>query len=300
MVSCLVIFRYLLLSAFFLVQGCTNLSTFSNRQAMQQLMITEPLPVNYKHEVAIASLSQAILRADVSNAQRAEFYYQRGTYYDKVGLRTLAFFDFKHALTLKPDLVEAYNFIGIHFTQLQQFTQAFDAFDSALDLDPEHEYAYLNRGIALYFADRPSLAKEDLLAFLNKQPKDPYRVIWLYFAEQAMNDPQAMQNLSMRRAALPNNVWGIHIVDLFLGYLPEEKLLALVSNNVNDHKELIEKLCEAYFYLGKLNEINGNKPVAENYFKLALATKVYEFVEHRYAKLALDLINETQVETQSN
>lgn len=288
--------RYLFLFTFLFLQGCTSFSSIDNNQAMKKLVISAPLPINYKHEVAIASLSQAIQRADVSNAQRAEFYYQRGTYYDKVGLRTLAFFDFKHALQLKPDLVEAYNFLGIHFTQLQQFTQAFDAFDSALDLEPEHEYAYLNRGIALYFAGRPSLAKEDLDTFLAKQPNDPYRVIWLYFAEVAMNDPQALEKLNTRRAMLPNNIWGIHIVDLFLNNLPEQKLLSLVSHNVESEKELIEKLCEAYFYLGKLNELNGNKTAAESYFKLALSTKVYEFVEHRYAKLELDLMHVSQAE----
>lgn len=291
-----VIFRSLFLFIFFTIQACTQLTPVNNGTAMQQLNIAQPLPINYKHEVAIASLSQAIQRADVSNAQRAEFYYQRGTYYDKVGLRTLAFFDFKHALKLKPDLVEAYNFIGIHFTQLQEFTQAFDAFDSALELEPEHEYAYLNRGIALYFAGRPQLAKYDLLAFFEKQPKDPYRVIWLYFAEQATNDPLALANLKQRKQRIPNNVWGVHIIDLFLGKVPENSLLPLISRNVASEQELIERLCEAYFYLGKLNDIQGNNQVAANYYKLALSTKVYEFVEHRYAKLELDLMQLAKVD----
>ena len=293
-------FRFLTLFFLCSLQACTQLASVNNSEAMQQIAISEPLPINYKHEVAIASLSQAIQRADVSNTQRAEFYYQRGTYYDKVGLRTLAFFDFKHALKLQPDLVEAYNFIGIHFTQLQQFTQAFDAFDSALDLQPEHEYAYLNRGIALYFAGRPELAKEDLQTFLQKQPKDPYRVIWLYFSEVAMQNPQAMANLIERKQQVPNNIWGIHIIDLFLGNIQEDELLRLIALNTKNKKELIEKLCEAYFYLGKLSDINGRKKDAERYFNLALATNVYEFVEHRYAKLELDLMYVTEIETKAN
>lgn len=272
----------------------------NNRTAMQQLAISEPLEINYKHEVAIASLSQAIQRADVSNAQRAEFYYQRGTYYDKVGLRTLAFFDFRHALKLKPDLVEAYNFIGIHYTQQQQFTQAFDAFDSVLELAPEHEYAYLNRGIALYFADRPQLATNDLYAFWQKEPQDPYRVIWLFFAELDTNANNAVTNLRIRRQQVPNNIWGVHIIDLFLGRIPEDYLLQLIARNTENKKELAEKLCEAYFYLGKYNDIRGISDVAEHYFRMALATNVYEFVEHRYAKLELELMHITRVETLTN
>jgi hypothetical protein len=38
-------------------------------------------------------------------------------------------------------MVDAYNFIGIHFTQLQEFNQAYDAFDSAIELAPDHEFA---------------------------------------------------------------------------------------------------------------------------------------------------------------
>ena len=276
-------------------QACASLKPVDHTKALEQLVITEPMPINYKHEVAIASLTDAIQRADVSSGQRASFYYQRGTYYDKVGLRTLAFFDFKHALKLKPDLVEAYNFIGIHFTQLQQFDQAFESFDSALELNPEHEYAYLNRGIALYFAERPELAKDDLLTFLNKQPKDPYRAIWLYFAEHDINKEEALTNLAVRKNAIANNVWGIHIIEFFLGNISEAQLLALVTYNVESQKELTEKLCEAYFYLAKYKENLGLTKQAAAYYKLALATNVYEFVEHRYAKLSLDYITANQV-----
>ena len=41
---------------------------------------------------------------------------------------------------------------------MQQYEQAYEFFDSALELNEQHEYAYLNRGIALY-ADRPLLAQ---------------------------------------------------------------------------------------------------------------------------------------------
>jgi lipoprotein NlpI len=46
--------------------------------------------------------------------------------------------------------------------------------------------------------------------------------------------------------------------------------------------------------LGKFNQRLGQNASAANYFKLALATNVYEFVEHRYAKLELDLMR-TQI-----
>jgi lipoprotein NlpI len=57
---------------------------------------------------------------------------------------------------------------------------------------------------------------------------------------------------------------------------------------------LTDRLSEAYFYLGKYNQILANDNAAANFFKLSLSTNVYEFVEHRYAKLELDLMRTTK------
>jgi lipoprotein NlpI len=99
---------------------------------MDRLLIAEPLPVNYKSEVAIARLTDVLQRAELTQEQRAQLYYDRGVRYDSVGLVNLARLDFNRALRLKPDLYDAYNFIGIQFTQLQEFIQAYDAFDYLL------------------------------------------------------------------------------------------------------------------------------------------------------------------------
>jgi len=106
--------KVLLVSGLLLTQAC---STTNNQQsAIGDLIIAEPIAISYKNEIALARLTQVLLRAEISDGQRAELLYQRGVEYDKVGLRALARFDFNQALTLKPDMVDAYNFIGIHFT----------------------------------------------------------------------------------------------------------------------------------------------------------------------------------------
>ncbi len=141
-----------------LTQGCVSLNKSSNSvnsSAMSQLVIAEPLAINFKSEIAIARLSEVINRVKITDDQKAQLHYDRGVLYDSVGLRSLARLDFSHALQLKPDLIDAYNFLGIHFTQLKEFSQAYEKFDSVLELAPEHEYVHLNRGIALYYGDRP-------------------------------------------------------------------------------------------------------------------------------------------------
>jgi lipoprotein NlpI len=257
---------------------------------MNNLVIVEPLALNFKSEVAIARLSEVINRAQITDEQRAQLFYDRGVRYDSVGLRSLARFDFSQALQLKPDLIDAYNFLGIHYTQLQEFSQAYEKFDSALDLAPEHEYAYLNRGIALYYGSRPELASLDFKAFHNKQLGDPYRLLWLYLTEYDIDPTTAKLNLQSRAQQVNENTWAKQVIYLYLGDITQAQFINNLTYNVSSNKELTERLCEAYFYLGKYNQTLGYIGSAANFFKLALSTNVYEFVEHRYAKLELDLM----------
>ncbi len=273
------------------VQGCA--STNSANDTVGNLVIAEPLPINYKSEVALARLTEVIQRAEINDVQKAQLYYDRGVIYDSVGLRNLARLDFNRALRLKPDLVDAYNFLGIHFTQLQEFNQAYDQFDSAIDLAPEHEFAFLNRGIALYYGGRPQLAADDFEVFLSKQVNDPYRVLWLYLAEKDVDQELALVNLAERAKMVGDHVWAKQVIRLYLGELSQDKFIAQLTENVETNKALTDRLCEAYFYLGKYALFNGHEHAAMNFFKLALSTNVYEFVEHRYAKLELDLLRDT-------
>jgi len=281
--------------SFILIQGCTTTETARKSSAIGQLVIAEPLPVNYKSEVALARMSEIIQRAEITDEQRAQMFYDRGVIYDSVGLRSLARLDFNRALRLKPDMVEAYNFLGIHYVQLQEFTQAYDAFDSAIELTPEHEYAYLNRGIALYYGGRSELAVEDITTFYQHQTDDPYRLLWLYLVERDVDEIKALNSLQQRSAKVAANVWAKEIIKLYLDEISQQEFIRLITANVRSNKELTERLCEAYFYLGKLNQLQGNRRIAANFFKLALSTNVYEFVEHRYAKLELDLMRQAVV-----
>jgi lipoprotein NlpI len=289
----------LLLCSVLLTQGCASSQVNSNGNVsssiMNNIVIAEPLGVNYKSEITIARLTEVINRAKITEDQRAQLFYDRGVLYDSVGLRSLARFDFSHALQLKPDLIDAYNFLGIHYTQLQEFAQAYEQFDSALDLSPEHEYAYLNRGIALYYGSRPELASIDFKAFHQKQQDDPYRLLWLYLTEYEVDPLAAKYSLKQRAEIVDERTWAKQVIYLYLGEISQSEFVKGLTKDVRSNKELTERLCEAYFYLGKYNQTLGYRGSAANYFKLALSTNVYEFVEHRYAKLELDLMRTKKV-----
>ena len=173
---------------------------------------------------------------------------------------------------------------------MMQYTKAYEMFDNVLELDGEHEYAYLNRGIALYYGARPQLAVTDLRSFLDFAPDDPYRVLWLYLAQRDIDVEAALSQLNTSKQALDPQNWAYNLVALYAGDIDEETLLNGISQGVESQQELSQRLCEAYFYLAKLHQAKGEETLATDYFRLALSTNVYEFVEYKYARLELAIM----------
>jgi lipoprotein NlpI len=287
------------LSAFLF--GCANNSnSMQGNQQMGNLLLAEPAPMNQRSQLAIARYSHILANTDLEDEQRAQLLHQRGTLYDSVGLSGLAQYDFNQAIQLKPDLAEAYNSMGVHYTQQMDFIQAYEAFDASLDINPDMEFAFLNRGIALYYGGRPDLAVRDFGTFYNRNASDPYRALWSYLASSEINKSQAMSELAQQRKNLDESNWATQLVDLYLEKTTESELLNALISGVTSQQQLTDRLCEAYFYLGKYHSARGNRGVASNYFKLALSTNVFEYVEHRYARLELNLLRDEANKTLVN
>ncbi|PKH05211.1 lipoprotein NlpI [Moritella sp. Urea-trap-13] len=283
-----------LLIATALLSGCSSLSgSFStDDRKPSELILAEPLQVNYQTEIMLMRYSQLILDAKDDRSRQARYFYERGLLADSMGLRSLAHADFQRSLTLQPDFVPAYNFIGLYMTQTEQFDEAFDAYDSIAQLDPENNYVFLNRGIALYYGERYGLAINDLVSAYNEAPNDPFRTLWLYYPEYQVNAEEALKSVQARYNQHIDDVWSWNIVALYTQELSETQLLAklldgLDKNDPSYNKILAHRLTETYFYLGKYKALMDDDNAAESYFKLALSNNVYEFIEHGYARLEL-------------
>jgi lipoprotein NlpI len=263
---------------------------------MGNLLLAEPEPVNTRSQMAIARYNHILTQAPLKENERAELLFQRGMLYDSVGLSGLARYDFVQALQLKPDMAEAHNSIGIHHIQQMDFIQAYESFDSTLDINPDYDFAILNRGIALYYGGRSELALSDLNRFYEKDKQDPYRVLWSFIVEQNVNRERALANLAVYRDSLDNKNWATSIVDFYLGKVDETAVIADLVDDVKSQKQLNDRLCEAYFYLGKYHSDLGNEVKASNYFKLSLSTNVFEYVEHRFSRVELVRLRERRNE----
>lgn len=286
--------KSIIVIALFGLAGCQSTSstkpttdTQQTNSPFGQLIISEPLAVDFKKEVALARISDFLTKEDISNEQRAKAFYDRGLLYDSFGLPSLARIDYNRALRVNPQMAEAYNHVGIHFTLVGQFDKAYEAFDATIELAPEHQYVYLNRGISQYYGGREKLAVKDLTTFQNFDVTDPYRAIWRYLAEHKIDKAQALKNLRQNREKIAADAWGRQIVDLFLMNMSQAQFINGLTQNVESPNHMAERLCEAYFYLGIFARMYNQPELALNYFKLALATNVYEFVEHRYSRREL-------------
>jgi lipoprotein NlpI len=276
----------LLLCAAVSISGCVSTPQAPQGVLVEDPLFPEPQAVPMRSEIAISRMSEILQSAKLDKAQQAQLYYERGVMYDSVGLSVLARIDFIRALRLKPDMADAYNFVGIHHTLNGDYDSAFEAFDSALELNPKYQYAYLNRGIALQYDDKLDLAIQDFIKFQSLQPNDPYRALWRFFAESEKDLPGAKATLLQSKAGLDQQVWATQIVAFYLGEISEDELTAIAAEAA-DPKQLAEQLCELYFYLGKWQIMQNNPTAAAKSFKLALATNVYEYVEYRHARIEL-------------
>ncbi len=280
--------RWCIVATAISLAGCSN----SNWRKNEVLAV--PLQPTLQQEVILARMEQILASRALTDDERAQLLYERGVLYDSLGLRALARNDFSQALSIRPDMPEVFNYLGIYLTQAGNFDAAYEAFDSVLELDPTYNYAHLNRGIALYYGGRYKLAQDDLLAFYQDDPNDPFRSLWLYLVESRMDADKAKVALKQRYDKAVKDQWGWNIVEFYLGDISEATLMERLKADATDNTSLAEHLSETNFYLGKYYLSLGEKDNAEALFKLAVANNVNNFVEHRYALLELAQLGQAQ------
>ncbi|KJG37217.1 lipoprotein NlpI [Photobacterium angustum] len=275
-------FTFAVMTVAMMLTGCSAMPTKWTHPPM-----AIPFQPTLQQQIQLARIDQILQRDDIPQATLAKIYYERGLVNDSLGLRDLARLDFNKSLTLEPNQPDLYNVLGVYFTQMAHFDAAYEAFDSTLELAPNHLYAQRNRGIALYYGERYELANQDLLPHYEQDHNDPYRVIWLYLNDVELTPEKAQAQLKQRYDASDKKAWGWQLVRLFLGQITERQLLSDIAEQSENNDQLAEHLTEAYFYLGKRHQNNQDYSTAVMLYKLALAGNVYEFIEHRLSLLEL-------------
>lgn len=277
-------FQCCCIGAVTLLSGCASHYT-SNEYWLYPPMAV-PLQSTIQQEIQIARLSQLLQRSDLDNNVRAKMHYERGVVYDSVGLRDLGRLDFSQSLSLNPNQPEILNLLGVYFTQVGDFDNAYEAFDSCLELDPDNAYAKQNQAIALYYGERSALAYDAMNESYRREDNDPFEALWFYIIQMDLDPVAAKQTLQQAYKDKTDELsWDL--VGLMLYEVSEEQALKNVLQSTDENTALAQRLTELYFYLAKRYQLAGDYPNAISLYKLALSFNVYDYIEHRYAFLEL-------------
>lgn len=267
-----------------------NIEVAGHRDA--QLYLVEPLPADQNMEIELLQLTEILYGADLDDEQRASVLHRRAVTFDYLGLKTLALVDINQAIELKPDMADAYHSLGIYFAERGEYNGAFEAFDSVIELDPNHDFVYLNRGLAAYYNGQFDLAMGDFADHYFQNPEDPFRVMWYYFAAKEIDSGRAEEQIREQWQEADGDAWGQKILAYLVNEVSEDDLIREAFSGSDDQTQLNYRLCEAYFYMGKVAAAKGQSYNALNYFKLALSTNVYPYLEHRYARSEIARLRE--------
>jgi len=263
-----------------------------NNNAVLVLPIATAVQVDYQDEVKLLRLNQLISDHKGDDKQAALLFYERGIIYDRMGLTAHSRYDFTQSISRDPSFPDAYNSFGLYLLLAQSYDEAFDAFDSALELSNQMHYSYLHRAAGLYQVKRYELASNDINTFYALDKNDPYRVLWRYIIDSKIDPENALQALKNEPLKKEDNRFAWALVDVIAGRVSEKTFFANVGRGVASNKEMAQRLCEAYFYLAHWHKLAGNLEQAIYYFRMTTTTNIHEFIEYKYALMALASIQE--------
>ena len=291
-------YRVLVIVSILFVSGCSALPEQTNEKAATtptktatssrpELPLVEPAQASQARQAEAAQLSQLLENEELTEEQRKVALYRRGVVFDALGLPSLASLDMNRVLEIDPAMAEAWHYLGVFYMQHGNYTSAYEAFDSVIELQPNHDYVYLNRGLASYYDEQYELALNDFADYYFQDPSDPYRIAWYYFAAYELDAGRAEEQLRQQLQAVPADTWGGLVIRFLADKATAQELIQEAFTDINSHEDLISRLCEAYFYLGKKAAMAGDTETELNFFKLTLMTNVYPFIEYRVARSEL-------------
>lgn len=278
---------FILFSLLSLLTSCSYFTTSSEHIDPEFIKIETPYYFDNQDQKQLIYLDYLGQKEKYNQYELLNHYYMKTMLYQKLGLSQYAYFSLDNMLMINSRFAPAYITKADLLLLMNRYQEAYEAYDSAVELDPKNKTLVGYRGIGMLYGKSFIAAKEDFLIYYNDDPTDPYRLLWLYFAEVSLKDPKAKDNLLSRYEKTTinkDNAWLSEIIEVIIGK-KEEKLF---WENVFKDKEtskIPEILCESYYYLGKYHQLSGYSSKAQDYFKLALMTNVVYFLEYGYSKL---------------
>ncbi|MBQ9273206.1 MAG: tetratricopeptide repeat protein [Succinivibrio sp.] len=293
-----------LLTAAWCLPGCSGFTGSSGGAELygpfsvppRQIMFTNIAPEEKnRFEDVLLGVMGYLSTGPHTKTELAEAYYAASVASNALNLNNAEQSFTIAALSEKPDFGEAFASLANIRSMQGSYNEAIDSYGAALELDSNLEYSYFNRGLTLYYAGRFSAALQDLKSFYIRDPLQPYRMLWLYYVERELSGVEEAKvklkkRLEHAEKTNPNREWGYNLVRYTLGEMTEDELLENVALYRHNQKDFSEHLCEAYFYIGKMQLLLGKDKLGYDYMSLCQATNVTYFLEVGFAELEQRLL----------
>ena len=300
-----------------LVEALYNLAQASLR-AGNPSAAREQMALFERRKAALMPLQQlrgALQRAR-GTAERSQILTNIARLYLKNGFYEKAVWEYQKALGMDPQLVLAYNGLGIAYTMLGKHSEAVTAQRKALELQPNFAKAYAGLGLA-YFSQNeaePALQHYRRAAALEPQFLEAHlkigiillnqeryaEAIGTYWAILKMkpDDPEIYHNLGLCYAHQAEAARDTHrspeapsIENLTVSALTAlEKAVALASSDAGDSSE-VERLSnqppfltETYYLIGELQASQGDFGAARTAYLTSGLPKAYHALARLSAK----------------
>jgi tetratricopeptide (TPR) repeat protein len=234
------------------------------------------------YEKSLADFAQAIR----FRPKDSDIYIERGNARFAHRDYAPAIVDFTAAIALSPKAPLAYNERGNSYFAIGEVDKAKADFDSAITLAPTFPDPVTSRGrIALFHANSPAAAAEDLATGVRLSPKDVYVAIWLHVA-RTRTGTQDRPELTTNAANLDAAAWPRPVVDLFLGSATPDAVFR-AAGGAKEGKARKEQICEANFYVGLFHLEKAARGAAKKFISVAANNCPADMLERPAAKAEL-------------
>jgi lipoprotein NlpI len=236
-------------------------------------------------DIAIVDCIRAIGSGQLSDADRAITFNNRGnTYFGKRDY-VHAIQDYDQAIRIKPNYPEAFNNRGGAYVDKRQYERALADYEAAAKIDPKVA-RYKSMGFTLFYLGRMEKSAEAMAQAIHAAPQDMYAIVWRYLTRAKNGDFQsASVELGNHAAKLKERKWPMAVIDFYLGKSGEKTVHE--SANYPDPKTKNEQLCEANFYVAEAKLLGGNSKDAVSLLRAARKDCPATSVESHGASLEL-------------
>ena len=284
--------------------------TFGSRKVLKRELVgaiadfnralqLDPKNANAYRNRGIAKIELGDLNGAIADYNRAlQFdpkfaaaYVNRGLAKQEKGDLDSAIVDYNRAFELNPKLGWAYVDRGSAKLLKSDAAGAIGDFNRALELDPKLIGAYSGRGSANFLARNWPAALRDYRRFCELSPRlQEYPRLFIWIIRSRLGEREAANKELSTNFTTAQGSWQFKVKAYLLGNLAEADFLAAASSP--DAKSDRRQHCEALFYGGMKNLLNGNKPAATEFFKKCLATEEKSVVEYDLAKAELKALGQ--------